>query len=118
MCPRNIESTDSEDRLSFTIASESDASEKGEKKDDEGPKVEKAEPSVGSEETKKTARSVDPLHWFGILVPPALRAAQSNFITAVEGSVPQLATVARDLRSQEIEIGRVKKQIKKMEMIK
>jgi hypothetical protein len=57
---------------------------------------------------------MDPLRWFGILVPPALRSAQSNFVSVVEGAIPQLATLAKDLRSQEIEIGRVKKQIKKM----
>jgi hypothetical protein len=83
-------------------------------KDGEEPKDEKAEPSPSLEESKKTAKAVDPLRWFGILVPPALRTAQAGFVSAVEGSVPQLATVARDLRSQEMEIGRVKKQIKKM----
>jgi hypothetical protein len=54
------------------------------------------------------------LRWFGVLVPPALRFAQSNFITAVEDTVPQLANVARVLRNQEIEIGRVRKQIKRL----
>jgi hypothetical protein len=56
---------------------------------------------------------VDPLRWFGILVPPALRSAQSSFISTVEGSVPHLASVAKELRIQEIEIGRVRKQIKR-----
>ncbi|KAI8937612.1 hypothetical protein NX059_005322 [Plenodomus lindquistii] len=56
----------------------------------------------------------DPLRWFGILVPPALRNAQSTFIAAVEGAIPRLATVAMDLRSQEIEIGRMRKHIKKL----
>jgi len=63
---------------------------------------------------KKTSKKTqDPLRWFGILVPPALRSAQQTFVSAVEGSVPQLATIARELRNQEIEIGRVRKQIKK-----
>jgi hypothetical protein len=65
-------------------------------------------------ETKASEKPTDPLKWFGILVPPALRTAQSTFVGAVEGSIPQLATIARDLRTQEIEIGRVRKQIKKM----
>lgn len=72
------------------------------------------ERSKDANESKKSAGPVDPLRWFGILVPPALRSAQSNFITAVEGSIPQLANVARELRNQEIEIGRVRKQIKKL----
>lgn len=61
-----------------------------------------------------SAKPTDPLRWFGILVPPALRTAQSTFVAAVEGSVPQLASVARELRRQEMEIGRVRKQIKKL----
>ena len=64
----------------------------------------------------ESKKSTDPLRWFGILVPPALRSAQSTFSTAVDGPVPQLATVARRLRTQEIEIGRVRKQIKKTQL--
>lgn len=74
--------------------------------------------SPASEESKEnpkaTQKSTDPLRWFGILVPPALRAAQTTFVGAVEGPIPRLATIAREMRIQEIEIGRVKKQIKKM----
>ncbi|USP82800.1 hypothetical protein yc1106_10074 [Curvularia clavata] len=66
------------------------------------------------EKTKTVQKSTDPLKWFGILVPPSLRAAQSTFVDAVEGPIPQLATIAREMRMQEIEIGRVRKQIKKM----
>ncbi|CAO2657706.1 Nn.00g038320.m01.CDS01 [Neocucurbitaria sp. VM-36] len=72
------------------------------------------DPESATEPTKATNKVADPLRWFGILVPPALRSAQSAFISAVEGSIPQLATIARDLRTQEIEIGRVRKQIKKL----
>ncbi|RYN68214.1 hypothetical protein AA0117_g11278 [Alternaria alternata] len=65
------------------------------------------------EETNSTEKPTDPLRWFGILVPPALRTAQSTFVSAVEGPIPQLVTILRDLRTQEIEIGRIRKQIKK-----
>lgn len=65
------------------------------------------------EETNSTEKPTDPLRWFGILVPPALRTAQSTFVGAVEGPIPQLVTILRDLRTQEIEIGRIRKQIKK-----
>ncbi|KAF2856530.1 hypothetical protein T440DRAFT_1897 [Plenodomus tracheiphilus IPT5] len=64
--------------------------------------------------SNSSMKSPDPLRWFGILVPPALRTAQSTFITAVEGPIARLATVAMDMRSQEIEIGRMRKQIKKL----
>jgi hypothetical protein len=56
----------------------------------------------------------DPLRMFGILVPQVLRDAQASFVAAVDGPIPRLAAVARDLRMQEIEIGRVRKQIKKL----
>ncbi|CAN9241810.1 unnamed protein product [Alternaria sp. RS040] len=65
------------------------------------------------EESSSTEKPTDPLRWFGILVPPALRTAQSTFVSAVEGPIPQLVTILRDLRTQEIEIGRIRKQIKK-----
>jgi hypothetical protein len=56
----------------------------------------------------------DPIRMFGILVPQALRDAQASFVAAVDGPIPHLAMVSRDLRTQEIEIGRVRKQIKKL----
>jgi hypothetical protein len=71
-------------------------------------------PSPGEEGAKDSNKVKDPIRWFGILVPPALRSAQAFFISGVEGPIPQLATIARDLRTQEIEIGRVRKQIKKL----
>lgn len=57
--------------------------------------------------------SGDPLRWFGILVPPALRSAQSSFVSVVEEAVPELATITKDLRRQEVDIGRLRKQIRK-----
>jgi hypothetical protein len=83
------------------------------------PSSESASPQESATEKQpetESKKSTDPLRWFGILVPPALRSAQSTFITAVEGPVPQLVTVARRLRNQEIEIGRVRKQIKKTQV--
>ncbi|KAI4289253.1 MAG: hypothetical protein L6R35_001491, partial [Caloplaca aegaea] len=55
----------------------------------------------------------DPLKWFGILVPPALRACQSSFKDAVEGSIPSLANVSNEMKSLEIEIRRTRKKIRK-----
>ncbi|KAF2440229.1 hypothetical protein P171DRAFT_367906 [Karstenula rhodostoma CBS 690.94] len=64
-------------------------------------------------ETKKSP-SNDPLRWFGVLVPPALRSAQGSFVSAIHGPVAELSNLLKDLRQQEIEIGRVRKQIKKL----
>ena len=58
--------------------------------------------------------STDPLRWFGILVPPALRSAQASFVSTVEGPVPHLASLVRDLRRLEIDVARLRKQIRKL----
>ena len=65
-------------------------------------------------ESKESKTLVDPLRWFGILVPPALRSAQASFVSAVEDPILQLSTLASDLRRQEVDIGRLRKQIKKL----
>jgi coiled-coil domain-containing protein 115 len=54
----------------------------------------------------------DPLSWFGILVPPALRSAQGSFAQAVE-CLPRLAEVSREMRLLESEIGRSRKDLKR-----
>lgn len=56
----------------------------------------------------------NPLRWFGVLVPPALRSAQASFTSAVTDPVVTLSTLQKSLKNQEIEIGRVRKQIKKL----
>jgi hypothetical protein len=65
-------------------------------------------------EPKESKVLVDPIRWFGILVPPALRSAQASFASSVEGDIPKLCTLATDLRRQEVDIGRLRKQIKKL----
>lgn len=75
------------------------------------PQESKENPST---KDKASTKVKDPIRWFGILVPPALRTAQQTFTSAFEGPIPQLAAISRDLRNQEIEIGRVRKQIKKL----
>jgi len=60
-------------------------------------------------------KSIDPMHWFGILVPPALRSTQTSFVDAVEGPIPRLASLSKELRNTEIEIGRARKRIRKIE---
>ncbi|KAK7731342.1 hypothetical protein SLS57_001278 [Botryosphaeria dothidea] len=66
-----------------------------------------------SKEGSQKARPDDPIRWFGILVPPALRSAQSTFVKTVEGPVPKLVNLAAEMRELEIEIGRTRKAIRK-----
>ena len=56
----------------------------------------------------------DPLRWFGILVPPALRTAQSSFVNGVEGSIAKLVGLAAELRSIESEVSKARKAMKKL----
>jgi transcriptional regulator of heat shock response len=87
-----------------------------EKIKDEPQEAAAAEDLDGTGATTEKVNSVrkDPLRWFGVLVPPALRSAQASFTLAAEGSVPNLVMLQRKLRSLEIEIGRTRKSIKKL----
>ncbi|KAI9760333.1 MAG: hypothetical protein M4579_001737 [Chaenotheca gracillima] len=59
---------------------------------------EKEDASTPSEE--KAVRNQDPLRWFGILVPPSLRTAQTAFVGAVD-TLPRLVEVERRLAEVE-----------------
>jgi hypothetical protein len=50
---------------------------------------------------------------FGILVPAALRSAQSSAVTMVEKVIPQLASVDAEMREMEIRIRRARKYYKR-----
>lgn len=52
--------------------------------------------------------SRDPLRWFGVLVPPSLRAAQGSFACAIEGPVPQLARVVGEMREVEGKVDKLR----------
>ena len=66
------------------------------------------EPDVLLEKPEKQTPTIDPrdpIRWFGILVPPALRQAQSEFTLSVQTIIPQLTTTIAKLAilSSEIE---------------
>jgi hypothetical protein len=63
---------------------------------------------------QREQKAVDPLHWFGILVPTALRSAQANFISAVEGPIPHVINLTKELHGLEHEMSRLKKSTKKL----
>lgn len=60
---------------------------------------------------RKISRSLDPITWYGILVPPALRSAQQSFTDAVEGQVPALVSVMDEMRTVESEINRLRREL-------
>lgn len=72
------------------------------------------DPSDTSQDAEKYPIIIrDPLHWFGILVPPALRTSQNSFKTAAMQSIPALASLAKELRDIEIEVRRARKKLRK-----
>lgn len=46
----------------------------------------------------------NPLHWFGVLVPTALRDAQRSFVSVVDGPILALANVITELREIEAKV--------------
>lgn len=81
-----------------------------------------AEPTVSDSEKPKNegnARSTstktppaaptNPLRWFGVLVPPALRAAQGSFTSAIEGPVPALVSVIAEMHEVEVKVDKLRR---------
>ncbi|KAH0145888.1 hypothetical protein KCU67_g12461, partial [Aureobasidium melanogenum] len=63
--------------------------------------------------TQKKVR--DPIHWYGILVPPSLRSSQISFKSAIQDPVVEAANSAQALRHVNMEIRKLRKDIKKAE---
>jgi coiled-coil domain-containing protein 115 len=72
-----------------------------------------AQPPLSTTETspRKPVKAPNPLHWYGVLVPPALRAAQASFTTAVEGQIGQLLNVQLAMAGLEVQIRRVREEV-------
>ena len=56
----------------------------------------------------------DPLRWFGMFVPPALKTSQNSFQSAVMDGLPCLASVMKELNDLEIDIRRTRKRLTKV----
>jgi hypothetical protein len=69
-----------------------------------------------SEDKEKAHNKVrDPLHWYGILVPPSLRSSQKSFISAIHNPVIDAANSAQALHRIDMDIRKLRKEIKKAE---
>lgn len=69
----------------------------------------------GSEKTTDGAQKLrDPLKWYGVLVPPALRSSQASFKSAVIEAMPALVNVNTEMKEVEIEIRRTRKKLGKL----
>lgn len=56
----------------------------------------------------------DPLRWFGVFVPQALRTSQKHFTESVEVIVSELSSIDSHMRALEIEIRRTRKQMSRL----
>ncbi|KAJ6444679.1 major facilitator superfamily domain, general substrate transporter [Purpureocillium lavendulum] len=72
--------------------------------------VKREESGGGDDKKSEPPRKVkDPLRWFGLLTPAALRAAQARSVEAVERVIPRLASVDAEMAAVEIEVRRARK---------
>ncbi|OAL32830.1 hypothetical protein AYO20_07787 [Fonsecaea nubica] len=55
--------------------------------------------------------SRDPLKWYGILIPPALRTCQTHFTAAVASTIPEILNITSTLRELEEEIWGLRRQL-------
>lgn len=56
-------------------------------------------------------RSDDAIYWYGILVPPSLRAAQKSFTEGIQTQVPDLAGTIVEMRAFEQKITLVRRKL-------
>ncbi|KAL6903043.1 hypothetical protein GGI43DRAFT_401068 [Trichoderma evansii] len=91
--------TEKEEQADATSTQENPVDSTEEQQNDEEKKDEK----------KAKKPNYNPLHWFGILTPQPLRAAQTLSIQAVEEAIPRLISVNAEMEHVEIEIRRAKK---------
>ena len=79
------------------------------------------EPSDGATKTTESSAmskeplESDPLRWFGILVPRELRSAQLSFSSAMDNAVTNCANAARGMREIEVQIRRLRKEVRRAE---
>lgn len=79
-------------------------------------KSEEQEENIKSEDKEQAHTKIrDPLHWYGILVPPSLRASQKSFNSAIHDPVITAANSAQALRRVDMDIRKLRKDIKKAE---
>ncbi|KAI2612510.1 uncharacterized protein GGS25DRAFT_122363 [Hypoxylon fragiforme] len=64
---------------------------------------------------KQKQKQKDPIRWFGLLTPLALRQAQAQSIEAVETVIPALVAVGAEMAQVEIEVRRARKRRAKAE---
>lgn len=97
------------------VKAEAEDNKTKEKEDDEKEKLQDDQDAETKPKTKKSSKKKepagprDPLQWFGVLTPMALRQAQNEAIEAIDNIVPRLATLNAEMAAVEIEVRRARK---------
>ncbi|XWW93513.1 hypothetical protein V2A60_001446 [Cordyceps javanica] len=65
--------------------------------------------SGAEKKSKAVGAARDPIRWFGVLVPQALRDAQRESVRTVEDVIPRLVSVQAEMAHVEIEVRRARK---------
>lgn len=81
----------------------------------EEPVADETDGEDGAEKKKPVKKSKDPLRWFGVLTPQALRSAQASSVKAVQDIIPKLVSVNAQMLDVEIEVRRARKKRAKAE---
>jgi hypothetical protein len=92
-----------------------DERQKGQGKGEEEERAPVSEQQKQKQKPKSKDKATDPLRWFGILTPLALRQAQVQAIKAVEEIIPRLATLSVEMAAVELEVRRARKRRAKAE---
>ncbi|KAJ6780748.1 hypothetical protein PWT90_04623 [Aphanocladium album] len=69
----------------------------------------KSSEDAGDNPAPSPSPARNPIRWFGVLVPQALRDAQSQSVRAVEELIPRLVSVEAEMARAEIEVRRARK---------
>ncbi|KAK5937761.1 hypothetical protein PMZ80_009890 [Knufia obscura] len=72
---------------------------------------ERPEENSSAERKKQDPATRDPITWFGLLAPPALRQCQSHFIQAAENQIPKLLSVQSRMQYLEENIWKVREDL-------
>lgn len=76
-------------------------------------------PEESPEESKSKSevpeKGLDPLKWFGYFVSPSLRTCQQCFTSAIDEPLILSANASRSLRDTEVEIRKLRKEIRRSE---
>lgn len=103
---------ESEEKKSKT---QNDDEEGRDEVEDESHREEEEEEKKAPKQEAKKPISKDPIRWFGLLTPLALRQTQASAIETVERVIPRLVTVDAEMRQVEIEVRRARKRRAKAE---